>query len=328
MPRSVNLPSGRQLVDLQAARERLAPHVLRTPLLHSTSLGQTVGCELWLKAELLQRTGSYKPRGILNRLMALSPEQRERGVVTVSAGNAAQGLAYAARCVGCRATTVMPENASPAKVAATRAYGAEVILRGDSRDAFALAQELVRERGLVFVAPSDDPDVIVGHASIGLEILEDLSDVDLILVPVGAGGLGAGVLTAIAAAGSSARVVGVEPEGANSMSLSLAAGQPTDLPGPPQTVADGLAYPFGGQHTYPVFRDLVDRVVMVPDDAILRALWLTMTRAKLFAEPSGAAALAGLLTHAESLRPFRKVVCVVSGGNVDPRMLTQWSAFA
>jgi threonine dehydratase len=323
MVRTLNMPEGRQLVDLQAARERVAPHVLRTPLLHSTALGQLAGCNLWLKAELLQRTGSYKPRGILNRLLALSPEERARGVITVSAGNAAQGLAYAARCLNCPATTVMPENASPAKVEATRAYGAEVILRGSSRDAFALAQELARERGLVFVSPSDDPDVIVGHAAIGLEILEDLPDVDLILVPVGAGGLGAGVLTAMAATGSQVRVVGVEPEGANTMSRSLAAGQPTDLPGPPHTVADGLAYPFGGQHTYPVFRDLAARVVEVPDAAILRAMWLIMTRAKLYAEPSGAAALAGLLTHAEFLRPFRNVVCVVSGGNLDPNLLVQ-----
>lgn len=280
-----------------------------------------LGCELWLKAELLQRTGSYKPRGILNRLLRLDQAARARGVITVSAGNAAQGLAYAAGRLGCKAVAVMPENASPAKVEATRAYGAEVILRGTARDAFALAHELVEERGYAFVSPSDDPDVIEGHAGIGMEIIEDLPDADLVMVQVGAGGLGAGVATGLAACGSAARIVGVEPIGANTMWLSLQAGRPVDLPGPPDTIADGLAYPFGGKHTYPVFRERVERVVLVSDAAICEAMLLIMTRAKLYAEPSGAASLAGLLAHRELLRPYRKVVCIVSGGNLDPERL-------
>lgn len=312
-----------ELERLKAIADQIAPHVHRTPLIAAHSLGAMLGCELWLKAELLQRTGSYKPRGILNRLLKLGPEARSRGVITVSAGNAAQGLAYAAARLGCKAVAVMPENASPAKVQATRAYGAEVILRGTAKDAFALAHRLVEERGHVFVSPSDDPDVIEGHAGIGIEIDADLPDVDLVLVPVGAGGMGAGVATGLAACGSRARIVGVEPEGANTMWLSLEAGRPVDLPGPPDTIADGLAYPFGGKHTFPVFRDKVERVVLVPDAAIREAMLLIMTRAKLYAEPSGAASLAGILTHRELLRPFRKVVCVVSGGNLDPERLRE-----
>lgn len=310
-----------ELQKLRSIARAVAPHVHRTPLLSAHSLGDMFGCELWLKAELLQRTGSYKPRGILNRLMRLSDSDRSKGVITVSAGNAAAALAYAAGRLGCKAVAVMPANASPGKAEATRAYGAEVILHGTARDAFELAYRLVAERGYVFVAPSDDPDVIEGHAAIGLEILEDLPDADLVLVQVGAGGLGAGVATGIAASGSKARVVGVEPEGANTMWLSLQAGRPTDLPGPPQTIADGLAYPFGGKHTYPVFRDNVEQVVLVSDDAIRQAMRLVMTRAKLYAEPSGAASLAGLLAHRDALKPYRKVVCVISGGNLDPERL-------
>lgn len=307
--------------ELRAIQERVAPYLHRTPLLHAGTIGDMLGCELWLKAELLQKTGSYKPRGIMNKLLSLPRDALDRGVITVSAGNAAQALAYAAQRVGCRAVAVMPANASAAKVAATAAYGAQVIQIGTSRDAFEHAQQLVAEHGYAFIPPSDDPDVIAGHASIALEILEDLPDVDLIIVPVGAGGVGAGVATGIAACESAARVVGVEPEGANTMSLSLAAGKPVDLPGPPATIADGLAYPFGGKYTYPVYRDLVERVVLVPDERIIEAMWLIMTRAKLYVEPSGAAGLAGLFAHRESLQPFRKVVCVLTGGNVDPGVL-------
>lgn len=312
-----------ELERLKAIAARVAPHVHRTPLISAKSLGTMLGCEVWLKAELLQRTGSYKPRGILNRLLTLGESARARGVITVSAGNAAQGLAYAAGRLGCKAIAVMPENASPAKVQATRAYGAEVILRGTAKDAFDLAHRLVDERGYVFVSPSDDPDVIEGHAGIGIEINEDLPDADLVLIQVGAGGLGAGVATGLAACGSNARIVGVEPEGANTMWLSVQAGRPVDLSGPPDTIADGLAYPFGGKHTFPVFRDKVERVVLVPDSAIREAMLLIMTRAKLYAEPSGAASLAGLLVHKELLRPYRKVVCVVSGGNLDPERLRE-----
>ncbi len=309
------------LPELKRIREKVSPHVHRTPLLHAGVLGDMLGCELWLKAELLQKTGSYKPRGIVAKMLSLNHEERSRGVITVSAGNAAQALAYAAQRLQCRAIAVMPANASASKVAATAAYGAEVIQIGTSRDAFEKMHQLVAEHGYVFIPPSDDGEVIAGHASIGLEIHEDLPDADLIMVPVGAGGLGAGVATGISAVGSRARVVGVEPIGANTMSLSLAAGQPVDLPGPPMTIADGLAYPFGGKFTYPVYRDLVEQVVLVPDERIIEAMWLVMTRAKLYVEPSGAASLAGLLEHRERLSPFKKVVCVLSGGNVDPETL-------
>lgn len=321
-PRAERVARYPQLDALTAIRQRLGSAIRRTPLIEAPWLGRQLGCSLHFKAELLQHTGSYKPRGILNRLLALSPEERARGVITVSAGNAAIGLAYAAAQAGSKAVTVMPEGASAYKAQAAREYGAEVILHGRTApDAFAFAKALAQREGYVWVAPSDDPDVTAGHASIGLEILEDAPDTDLILVPVGAGGLGAGVAIGVAAAGSRARVVGVEPHGACTMWMSLQAGAPTDLPGPPDTVADGLAYPFGGRHTYPVFRDLAERVVLVSDAQIVEAMWTTITRTKLCVEPSGAAGLAGLMAHASALAPYAKVVCVLSGGNIEPRRL-------
>ena len=310
------------LADYQSIAAAVRPHVNRTPLLRATQIGNLLGCDLWLKAELFQKTGSYKPRGMINGVRMLTDEQRQRGIITFSAGNAAAGLAYAGSRFGCKAVAVMPSNASPSKVAATRGYGGETILEGTSKDAFDRMQQLIRDEGYNYISPSDHPDIMAGNAAIGLEIHEDAPDADLVIAPIGAGGMCAGTTLGLRAAGSKARVVGVEPEGANSMWLSLQAGKPTDLSAPPNTIADGLAYPFGGQHTYPIVRDFVDKVLLVDDAHIREALLLVMTRAKLFAEPSGAAALAALMQHRDSFgaRPG-KVVLVVSGGNLDPDRL-------
>lgn len=303
----------------------IAPHVKRTPLLRAEALDEMAGCEVWLKAELFQHTGSYKPRGMVHELGLMGPESRARGLITFSAGNAALGLAYAAGRTGARAIAVMPDGASAFKVAAARALGAEVILHGTARDAFALMQQMIADKGYRYVPPSDHPDMIEGNASLGLEIADDAPDADAVFVPIGGGGMVSGVALGLRAAGSRAIIVGIEPTGAATMHGSLAAGKPTDLPGPPVTIADGLAYPFGGRYTYPIVRDLVQRVELVEDEEIRLAMLALMTRAKLFAEPSAAASLAGLVRHraaiAEAYGEVRKVVLVVSGGNLDPDRL-------
>ncbi len=300
----------------------IAPHVKRTPLLRAEALDASAGCEVWLKAELFQHTGSYKPRGMLHALGLLGAEGLSRGLITFSAGNAALGLAYAANRRGARAIAVMPEGASAIKVSAARALGAEVILHGTAKEAFALMQQMIAEKGYHYVPPSDHPDMIEGNASLGLEIADDAPDADAVFVPIGGGGMISGVASGLRAAGSNAVIVGIEPVGAAVMHRSLANGRPTDHDGPPQTIADGLAYPFGGRYTYPIVRDLVQRVDLVEDEEIRRAMLALMTEAKLYAEPSAAAGLAGLVRHraalADAYGPIRKAVVVVSGGNLDP----------
>lgn len=302
---------------LRGIASSIAPHVVRTPLLRAAVLDEMAGCQVWLKAELFQHTGAYKPRGMIHALSLMDAAARARGVITFSAGNAAQGLAYAARVFGCKAVTVMPANAVPAKVAATKALGAETILHGTAKDAFALMQDLIARNGYHYVPPSDHPDMIAGNASMGLEIAQDAPDADVVVVPIGGGGMISGVAMGLRAAGHAAAVYGVEPEGACVMAKSLAAGKPVDLDQPPQTVADGLAYPFGGRYTYPVVRDLVRQVLVLDDASILAAMFALMTRSKLYVEPSGAAGLAGLVALRSNGVAARKAVVVVSGGNLD-----------
>jgi threonine dehydratase len=240
-------------------------------------------------------------------------------LVSLSAGNHAAALAWGATGVGTRATIVMPLTAVPAKVEATRAYGGEVILTDGNLMDTCLAVQ--RERDLTLVHPFDDPLVMAGQGTIGLEILEDVPDADLIVVPVGGGGLLSGIAAAVKARHPATRVVGAEPTGADIVYRSLKAGKPLRLEGKPTTVADGLAAPFAGEHTQAQIRRDVDEMVLVDDDAILRALKLIMERAKLVPEPAGAAAVAALLSGAVKVKPGSTAVCVVSGGNVDPALL-------
>jgi threonine ammonia-lyase medium form len=304
------------LDDVRAAQRRIAPHVHRTPLWHSRALSALLGCEVFLKAELFQKTGSFKPRGMLNKLATLDEAQRRAGVITFSAGNAAQGLAYAAGILGIRATVVMPGHASPTKAQATRDYGGEVILHGTAAECFEMCMTLVRERGLTFISSFDDEALMAGHGSIGLEILEDLPDVDAVVVGVGGGGLIGGITRALRGRGSAARIVGVEPEGAPKMARSLQEGKPVRLDAV-RTIADGLGAPFAGELTYAVVKAEVERVVLVTDEQIRQAMRLILERCKLMAEPAGAAPLAGLMSHDLGLARGARVVCVVSGGNVD-----------
>ena len=304
------------LSRLEEARTRIQPFVHRTPTWHSRTLSSMAGCEVHLKAELLQKTGSYKPRGMLWKLMNLTPAERKAGTITFSAGNAAQGLAYAASLTGTSATVVMPAHASPIKAAATRDYGAEVILLGNIAECLAHCQELSRQRELTFVSSYDDETLMEGHASLGLELIEDLQDLAAIFVGIGGGGMMGGLAMALEATGSKARLVGVEPEGADAMFQSLREGRPVTLPRV-VTIADGLGAPGAGAHCFELAQRRLEKIVLVSDDQIAEAMRLLMARAKLMAEPAGAASLAGLLAGDHNLRASDRVAVVVSGGNLD-----------
>jgi threonine ammonia-lyase medium form len=306
------------------ARDRIAGKVHRTPFLSAKRLGEPAGVSLSLKCESFQKTGSFKVRGALNAVLQLVPEQRARGVVTVSAGNHAQAVAYAAAVAGVKATVVMPATASPLKVAASRGYGAEVVLHGASGiEAFAHSRVLEHERGLVFVHPFDDVNVQAGAGTVGLELIDDdRAEVDVLVVGIGGGGLISGVATAVRALSPRTRIVGVEPEGSAVMRASLDAGKPVRLE-KMNTIADGLAAPMAGDVTYPMVRDLVDDVVLVSDDEIREALRGLLTSAKLVAEPAAAASLAAVTTGRVGARPGARVVAIVSGGNIDLTRLAE-----
>ncbi|MBI3081472.1 MAG: pyridoxal-phosphate dependent enzyme [Gemmatimonadetes bacterium] len=308
-----------ELADILTARDRIAGRVHRTPTLSARSLGELAGVRLHLKAELLQKTGSFKVRGVLNKLLAMDPAERSRGLVSLSAGNHAAALAWGASAVGTTAAIVMPATAVPSKIDATRGYGGEVVLTEGNLLDTCLA--LQKERGLTLVHPFDDPLVIAGHGTIGLELLEDLPNLEVVLVPVGGGGLLSGIAAAIKGRRPDTWVVGVEPTGADIVYRSLKAGKPLRLETGPKTVADGLAAPFAGEHTQAQIQRDVDEIVLVEDEAILHALKLIVERAKLVPEPAGAAAFAALLAGAVKPERGAVVVCVVSGGNVDPPVL-------
>jgi threonine dehydratase len=303
------------LDDVKTAQSRIRPHVHRTPLLHSATLSALTGTNLWLKAENLQKTGSFKPRGGINAALQLTPQECTRGVIGVSAGNYAAALAFGARMAGTRATLVMPETAPRSKVAATRGYGAEVVLV-DGHRLMESMEEIQRGEGQIFIHPFDHPQVIAGHGTIGLEIAEDLPDVEVVVVPVGGGGLISGIATALKALIPSVVLVGVEPEGSDVVSQSLAAGRPIRLERF-QTVADGLNAPWSAPTSFAIIQRLVDEVVAVSDEEIVRALALILERTKLLVEPAGAAAVAALLAGRVPQAPGKRTVAILSGGNVD-----------
>lgn len=302
------------------ARALIAGSIHRTPLIRSRTLSERVGAPLYLKCENLQRTGAFKVRGALHRLLRLERGARDRGVVTISAGNHAQAVAWAAAAAGVPAVVVMPEAASRTKIEASRGYGAEVILHGTAAQAFERAFELAEERGLTFVHPFDDPEVVAGHGSCGLEIVEDLADVAAVVVPVGGGGLLSGIAAAVATVRPGVAVWGVEPEGAPAMHRSLRAGEPVHLDRV-DTVADGLGAPMAGTLNFDLVRAYARGVVLVDDAAIVEAMKLLLERTKLLAEPGGAAGLAALLRGRIPLEPGEPVAVVLSGGNVDLSLL-------
>lgn len=314
--------------DFENARRRVAPVLHRTPLLSFRTLGDRIGAPVWLKCENLQKTGSFKVRGALNSVAGLRGGERARGVVTISAGNHAQAVAWAAGRTATRAVVVMPERASRNKVAATRGYGAEVVLHGTAADAFSEAGRIAEQDGLTFLHPFDSAAVIAGHGSTGLEIDEDLPGAKTIVVPVGGGGQISGIAGALAAAGrgarrgTAARIVGVEPEGAPSMRRSLDQGRAARLDAT-DTIADGLAPPMAGELNYRYVAEFVEDVVLVADAEILSAMRLLLTRAKLVVEPSGAAAVAALMYGRVPVEPGRPIVALITGGNVDDDLLVR-----
>ena len=307
-----------RLEDVLAARERIAGKVHRTPILSAGRIGKRAGVSLSLKCESLQKTGSFKVRGALNALLAMDDASKQRGVITVSAGNHAQAVAYASSLTGVKSTVVMFETAPRTKVEASRGYGAEVVLYGASGiESFKRAHEIEKERGLTFVHPFDDLAVAAGAGTVGLEILEDSSEpIDVLVASVGGGGLLSGVAAAVRAKSPKTRIVGVEPHGASAMRKSLDAGKVVKLDRI-DTIADGLSAPMAGELTYPAIRDLVDDVVLVSDDEIREAMREIITSAKLIAEPAAAAAVAAVTAGRVGANKGDRVVAILSGGNVD-----------
>jgi threonine dehydratase len=302
--------------DVDAARERIRRHVHETPLLSATRLGNRAGgIRLALKCESMQRTGSFKARGALNAMMQLSDAERAKGVVAVSAGNHAQALAWAATTVGSECVAVMPAHASATKVEATKGYGGKVeFVGGDVIRAFQRAEQIASE-GRVMVHPFMDPRVAAGQGTVALEILAQSRDLDAVIVPIGGGGLIAGVATVLKAVRPNVRVIGVEPEGAPTMRKSLDAGSPQTIT--VNTVADGLASPIVGQMNLDVVKRHVDDVLLVSEDEILAAMRDLFAYSKLVVEPAAAAGVAGLLSGKIRLDRGSRVVAILTGGNVD-----------
>ena len=308
------------LEDVLAARERVMPHLHRTPMLSSRTLGAMTGTDLRMKAEIFQRTGSFKARGALNAVMQLTEEQKRHGVITLSAGNHGQGIAFAASLAGIRAVVFMPEHAVPTKVEAIRNYGAETMFAPSMEGIVPIMEAYQHEHGLTYLSPYNHRDIIAGQGIVGLEILEDVPEVRTVVVPVGGGGLIAGIAMAIKSQRPDVRVIGVEPTGANIVKRSLEAGRCLEAEHI-QTVADGLAAPAAGELTQAVIGHYVDDIVLVSDEQIVEALKLLLFRAKVLTEPAGAAATAALLAGKIDLPAGGTTVTVLSGGNIDPAKL-------
>jgi threonine dehydratase len=305
------------LEAIRGAAARLAGKVHRTPLFSAASLGERAGVRLFLKCESFQKTGSFKPRGALNKVLSLSDAEKASGLVTVSAGNHAAAVAWAGKITGVPATVVMPADAPRSKIAAVQGYGAEIVFHDDRATLFDKLHEVREARGLTFIHPFDDPTVLAGAGTAGLEILEDLPAAELILVPVGGGGLLGGVASAIKQLRPETRVVAVELEAGPGLAPALEAGKPVPVRRPPDTLADGMTPPFVGALPLAIAREAVDDIVTVSEEAIREAMRLLLTRAKLLAEGSGAAATAALLSGRVRAPAGARVVAIVSGGNVD-----------
>ena len=315
--------AGPQLHDFETARTTVSKVVRTTPVESSRYIAEVLGVPVYLKCENLQRTGSYKLRGAYNRLSALTADERSRGVVAASAGNHAQGVALAARELGIAATIFMPVGVALPKLEATRDYGASVVLRGtviaETLDAAALFAE---ESGAVLIPPFDHPDVVAGQGTLGLEILEQVPDVETVIVPIGGGGLASGVASAIRqqsrALGRTVRIVGVQAANAAPYPPSMAAGEPVTVPVVP-TIADGIAVYRPGNLNFEIIRDTVDEIVTVTEDDVARAIIVLLERAKLVVEPAGAVSVAAILAGA--VHATGPTVAILSGGNIDPLLM-------
>jgi threonine dehydratase len=307
--------------DVVAARELLRDVISPAPLLYSRVLSEQIGGPVYLKCENLQRTGSFKVRGAYVRIARLPAAERARGVVAASAGNHAQGVAFAASLLGASATVVMPERAALPKVEATRGYGASVVLHGSSvEDALTEALRIGARTGSVFIHPFDHADIVAGQGTLGFEIIEQCPQARTILVPVGGGGLAAGITVAVKSLDPAVKVVGVQAEAVAGFAASLAAGHPVSVPAQP-TMADGIAVSRPGDIPFGILSAQADGVATVSEAALSRGLLLCLERAKQVVEPAGAAGVAALLSYPGKFEP--PVVAVLSGGNIDPLLLSK-----
>lgn len=311
------------LEDIKNASERLLPHVKHTPLLRAEKIDAAAGCEIYLKPECLQKTGSFKLRGATNKILSLSKEERDKGIIASSSGNHGLGVAFAAQALGVKATLVLPVNAPKVKIEGARNMGANVILHGmDSIERYKKLYEIQAEEGYTLVHSYDDVHLIAGQGTTGYEIIQDLDDVDTVIVPLGGGGLLAGVATAVKELKPSARVIGAEPVGIPRYSESRKAGHPVEVP-MGETLADGLMITKTGMNTYPLIEKYVDEVIPVEDQYILKAMELLYFDAKVVVEPSAAIGLAAILSGKVQVEKDEKVCCVLTGGNIDKEKLVK-----
>ncbi|MGB9813673.1 MAG: threonine ammonia-lyase [Thermovenabulum sp.] len=310
------------LREIQDARALVKNVAYKTSLVHNTTLSEMSGNTVYLKMENLQKTGSFKIRGAYNKIAHLSPEEKQKGVIASSAGNHAQGVALSATLYGIKSTIVMPKHAPLSKVSATKSYGAEVVLHGNIYDeAYAKAKEIQAETGATFIHPFNDPYVIAGQGTIGLEIMEDLYDADAIVVPIGGGGLISGISIAVKNINPKTKIIGVQTKNVPSMAESIAKNKITTVEGTP-TIADGIAVKTPGDLTFSIIQKYVDEIVTVDEDEIANAILLLLERAKVVSEGAGAVPVAAILNRLNSLKG-KKIVAVVSGGNIDVNILAR-----
>jgi len=311
------------LEGVRGAAKRLAPYLRETPTLHSQTFSDAAGCEVFLKLENLQRTGSFKVRGAVNRVLALGQDERQRGLVAASAGNHAQGVALAAKLMGAPAKIVMPEATPLIKIRRTEGYGAEVLLHGESWDqAQARAVEIAAAEGFSMVHPFDDPLVIEGQGTIALEILRAVPELDVVLVPIGGGGLLAGVSMVLRALKPSVRILGVQAEGAAPMAHSFAGGERVEIQAP-RTMADGIRVGSPGRLTWDAIKECVDDVLTVSEGEIATALVETIEKSKVVAEAAAVVGVAALLAGRARVKPGQKVCSLLTGGNIDLNLLAR-----
>lgn len=313
-----------KLADIEDARRRVTGIINPTPTVSDGRMAEQIGAKALLKAECLQRGGSFKVRGAYNKISRLTDEEKKRGVIAASAGNHAQGVALAARLTGIDSTIVLPEFAPLTKVIATKGYGANVILKGGSFDeAVAYSKQLQAEKGFTYVHAFEDEHVIAGQGTIGIEIAEEHPEVSVVVVPIGGGGIISGIAIAVKELIPNVRVIGVQAENVSSIKPSLAAGEPLEVKDPHPTIADGIAVKRPGNLTLPIIRDLVDEVVTVSEEEIARGIFHCVQHTRLVVEGAGAAGVAALLAGKVELGPQDTVCAILCGGNIDANLLNR-----
>lgn len=312
------------LADIKAASKRLKDHVRHTPLMRGEKLEQLLNCEVYLKPECLQITGSFKIRGATNKILTLTDAEKKKGIIASSSGNHAQGVAYAANKLGIEATIVLPENAAATKIEGTKSLEAKVILYGrDSVQRYQKLYELQKEKGYSLVHSYNDPELIAGQGTVGWEIMSDKKDLDVVVVPLGGGGLLAGIAVAVKEQNPKVKVIGVEPAAVPRFSESRKAGYQVVVP-VKDTVADGLMVTATGSNTYPLIEKYVDEIITVEDEYIYQALYEVVFKTKLLIEPSAAIGIAAAISGKIKLKENAKICFVLSGGNIDPENLMEF----